>query len=244
MRCCHGRAVEEIVCLTRLCWRRIRRNGGKDVSARRVQVHAGRTPARAPPARVVTRGVVLHHRSYGYDIVTVVARWVVRVNVGVVSAVAGGARHDGVRRFDGVLKRLVVAASAPAAAYDLRALVGRVVESQNSIGGVSSVGAEELENHDLDIPVDAGDTHGVVRESADGTGRVRSVLVIEVSIAVTFTRIPYGIVAIEPVPSPDVIDVPVSVVIDAVAGDFIRVDPDIWRKVRMVDIAACVYDGH
>ena len=71
-----------------------------------------------------------------------------------------------------------------------------------------------------------------------------AVLIIEVSIAIAFAWIPYGVVAVEPVPSPDVIDVPVSVIINAISGDFIRVDPDVWCKVRMVDITTCVNDGH
>ncbi len=105
-----------------------------------------------------------------------------RIDVCIVTAVAGRARHDGVRCFDCVFQRLVVTAPAPATAYHLRALVGRVVESQDCIGSVTSVRAEELENHDLDIPVDAGDPHGVVCKSANGAGRVGTVLVIEVPV--------------------------------------------------------------
>ena len=86
-----------------------------------------------------------------------------RIDVCIVAAVSGGARYDSVRCFNGVLERLVVSAPAPTAAYHLRALVGRVVESQDCIGSVTSVRAEELEDHDLDIPVDACNAYGVVR---------------------------------------------------------------------------------
>jgi hypothetical protein len=71
-----------------------------------------------------------------------------------------------------------------------------------------------------------------------------AVLVIEVPIHITFTWIPYRVVAIEPVPPPDIVDVAVSVIINTVSGDFIWVNPDVRSKVRMVDITTCVNDGH
>ncbi len=66
--------------------------------------------------------------------------------------------------------------------------------------------------------------------------------VIEVSVYVAFIRVPHRVVAMVKIPSPDIIDVPVSVVINAVSRDLIRINPDVRLKVRMECIATCVND--
>ena len=51
------------------------------------------------------------------------------------------------------------------------------------------------------------------------------------------------IVIVGKIPAIDIVDISVSIIIDTVSGDLTGVDPDVGRQIRMVDIAAGVYDG-
>ncbi len=85
-----------------------------------------------------------------------------RAYVGVLAAVACGAHDESISRLNCILEGLLVRPSAPAAADDFGALGMGVLHRENRIRSVPAIGANELETDDLHIPVDAGDTHGVV----------------------------------------------------------------------------------
>ncbi len=98
--------------------------------------------------------------------------------VGIVSRVARRATDDGLSGLDSVFERLVKAAPAPAAAYDLSALIVGILHRQDCSGRVPAAGADELERNDLEVPVDPGDAHAIIAERADGSGAMCAVFVI------------------------------------------------------------------
>ena len=98
----------------------------------------------------------------------------------------------------------------------------------------AAVGVQELEGHDLDVPVDAGDADAVVAHGADGAGDVRAVAVVVHRVAVV----------VDEVVAVDVVDVAVAVVVDAVAGDLARVGPDVGGQVGVGVVDAGVDHGH
>ena len=85
-----------------------------------------------------------------------------------------------------------------------------VVEAPDGVARrAAAVGAEELQGHDLDVPVDAGDADAVVAHGADRAGDVRAVAVVVQRVAVV----------VDEVVAVDVIDEAVAVVVDPVAGN-------------------------
>src|SRR5262249_24208377 len=94
-------------------------------------------------------------------------------------------------------------------------------------------GVEELERHEADVPIDAGDADAVVADRPDGAGHVGAVAVVVHGVAVVV----HEVVAV------DVIDVAVVVVVDAVAGDFAGVGPDVGGQVGVVVVDAALDDG-
>ena len=67
--------------------------------------------------------------------------------------------------------------------------------------------------------------------------------VIEVSISIALARVPHAVVIVEPVPTPEVIDVAVSVIIDSGRPIHLGlVDPDVVSQVWVENVAASVYN--
>ena len=116
----------------------------------------------------------------------------------------------------------------------MRAHLHGVVEGADGVGdGAAAVGVEELQGHDLHVPVDAGHADAVVAHGADGAGHVRAVAVVVHRVAVV----------VDEVVAVDVVDEAVAVVVDAVAGDLAGVGPDVGGQVGVGVIDAGVDDG-
>src|SRR5207247_292038 len=137
---------------------------------------------------------------------------------------------------DGVLQRLLVAPAAPTVAGqpDVHALLphaGGVVEGLHGVGGgAGAVGGEELQGHDLHVPVHARHADAIVADGADGAGDVGAVAHVVHGVAVFVGEV--GAV--------DVVDVAVVVVVDAVAGHLEGVVPHVGGQVRVGVVDAAV----
>src|SRR5262249_29703084 len=155
----------------------------------------------------------------GDNVVEVVVGGIVGGDVVVGAGVAGGGHEDvtlGAGVVEGVEHRLVIPAAAPAVVGDLRPVIHRVVERQHGVAErPAAVGVQELHRHYLHVPVDAGHADAVVPLGADDPGDVRAVAVVVVGIVVVGNE----------VPAVDVVDEPVVVVVDSVAGDFAGLRP-------------------
>ena len=110
---------------------------------------------------------------------------------------------------------------------------GDVVNSSDRVTRISTAWAEKPQGHDGDIPGDASDAVGVVANCPD---RARNMGAVSIGVH----RI--GVVVVEVV-AVDVIDVAITVIVDAVAGNFTRVDPDVVGEIRMGVIDAGVDHG-
>src|SRR5205814_340858 len=124
-------------------------------------------------------------------------------------AVAGRGHVD-VTGVAGVADRIVQGLregiTAVAIIGDLGAMGDRIVQGEDDVdGGAAVSGIYDLQGHDLDVPVDAGDADAVVTDGADGAGHVRAVVVVVHRIAVVIGEV---------IPV-NVVDVAVAVVIDA-----------------------------
>ena len=82
---------------------------------------------------------------------------------------------------------------------------------------------EELEGHQLGIPVDSDDTAAVVALAGNRAGDVRAVTMNVHRIAIVVGEV----VAV------DIVHVAVTIVVDAVAGDFARIGPDVLHQIGM-----------
>src|SRR5205814_8544457 len=93
-------------------------------------------------------------------------------------------------------------------------------------------------------PIHAHDPDPVIANGADGSGHVRGV-VVDITLIPACYRIAAGIVkhmivVVCKVPSIDIVDKAVAVVVDSVAGNFAGIGPDICGQVRMSNIDAFI----
>jgi hypothetical protein len=98
--------------------------------------------------------------------------------------------------------------------------------------------AQELQRHELDVPVDAGDADAVVADRADDPCDVRAVAVVVIRV----------VVVVDEVPAAPVVDIAVAVVVRAVRSAartvLTVIDPDISGEIRMCHVEARVKDSH
>jgi len=219
----HGRAAEILVA------RRIaaagvarRRHRREDAHARRAEVHRAR-----PVVREGRQVVGCVGGRDAHDVGQRVAGGIERRGV-VVARVVPGRRDEqhagGVGGGDRVGERLRILAAAPAVVHHPRAHIGGVDDGVDGVRGeAEAVRPDEFHAHQAHVPVHPGDADAVVAGRADGSRDVRAVAVVVRGIGVAVVEI----VAV------DVVDVAVAVVVDAVAGDLARVDPDVRGEVRM-----------
>src|SRR5262249_38854679 len=203
-----------------------------DANARSGDVH--RRAAEVGEARQVVGAV---GRRDGYDVVPGVVGRVERAGVVVRPVVAGGG-DAGAPGGRGLVDGGGGGGSSPAAAVtvvdDLGPASDRVVQGADGVAHVPAArGVEELEGHELCVPVDPGDADPVVADGPDRPGDVGAVAVV-----VHRVRVIVG----EVVPV-DVVAVAVAVVVDAIARDLARVGPDVRGQVRVVVVDAGVNHG-
>ena len=113
---------------------------------------------------------------------------------------------------------------------DLSAVVDGIDNRLGQVGcpGVAEA-VESLEHHDLSVRIDTGDADVVVLRRRNDPGYERAMSVV----------IPGPIVACNEVPSDDVVDVSVAVIILTVVRRFSRISPQIRpTEIQMVPIKA------
>ncbi len=155
-----------------------------------------------------------------------------------VATVAGG-EHDNrpepvrgsYRVFQDRVTRTRKAAS-PTVVDDIRPVLGGVDQGRRQTGATAAAAVvQPLDRHDLCSRGDADDADGVIADRRDRAGHVRPV-------AVAVERV---VVVAREVPAVDVIHEAIAVVVEAVAGDFRRMRPDIGGDVRMRRIEAGIH---
>src|SRR5207245_8325634 len=109
-----------------------------------------------------------------------------------------------------------------------------IVQRRDGRGKLArAAGVENLEGHQLAGPTDAGHIGVVVADGGDGAGDVRAVAQV----------IHWIVVIIGEVPAVNVVAVAVAVVVDAIAGDFKRIGPDVGGQIGVGVIDATVDDA-
>ena len=214
-----------------------RPDGAQDVLAGRAQVDRGEAIVGKPgPVVVVVRG---RHRDDGVE--GQLAGPVVDARVVVVLRVVARRRQQEdvllVRVGHGVPQGLaVVVHETPAAAHHSRAVVRRVDDALGRVRAeaLKVLPADDAQRHDAHPPVDAGDPDAVVAFRPDDPGAVRAVAVVVHGIVVIILE----------VPATHVVDVPVAVVVHAVAWDLARVGPHVVHQIRVVVVNAGVQHCH
>ena len=155
--------------------------------------------------------------------------------VGHAVVAGGGHQHAaGVGRLQRVLHGDGGGAAAEGHVDDVRAVVVGVEDALGDLGLVEeAAGHARLDGHELHV---VGKTHhaDVVVGSGDDAGHMGAVAVV-VHAAVA-SRLQIHAV--------DVVDAAVAVVIDAVAGDLLGVDPDVVLEILVGVVHAGVDDGH
>ena len=110
---------------------------------------------------------------------------------------------------------------------------GVVQRRDRGARGAAAAGVEELQPHDRDLPVHARDSGAIVADRADGAGHVRAVRVVVEHVG--------GVVG--EVPTVDIVDIAVAVVVDAVTRRLAGVAPDVRREIGVVVVDAGVDHG-
>ncbi|KAF5037535.1 hypothetical protein DSECCO2_563600 [anaerobic digester metagenome] len=125
---------------------------------------------------------------------------------------------------DRISQRLVVIAPAPGAADDIRTHHGCILDSKDCIRILTiPVRAEELKRHDRCVPHNSRNALSVVPYSGNGSGAVSTMAMEVIGVVVVIIK----------VPTINIIDISVAVIIDPVAGNLSRVLPYIRSKVRV-----------
>ena len=93
-----------------------------------------------------------------------------------------------------------------------------------------------FDRHDFCLPIHADNAKGIIAGSSDSSGNMRTVAVDVLNVSVSKGRIKGRI------PSVDVVDVAIAVVIATVSWDFTSVDPEIALKIGMSGINTGVDD--
>ena len=145
----------------------------------------------------------------------------------VVGMVAGRRHNDGAafaRELDGVLQGWVVSVGAPARVDHLRPLGHGVRDGAHGVGGHDvALGRDDLQREDVRVPVDPRDAHSVVASRRDDARDVGAVA----------DRVHRIVGTGEEVPTRQVVDQPVAVVVETVL-------PGAAEEIAGVDVAVPV----
>ena len=185
-----------------------------EIGTQHIHARRGQVDRRSPVIGERGQRVVVVRRGDRDDVGQVVARWIVGRRVESVAALPAAATNNMPASPLAVIashESLRSRAATPAVVRqpDVHAVVvphhGRVVERRDGRRRRSRPScAQELQAHDLDVPVDARHADRVVPDRADRAGHVRAVAVVVDRIAVV----------VDEVVAVDVVDVPVAVVVD------------------------------
>ena len=111
----------------------------------------------------------------------------------------------------------------------------KVINRSNSIGCGPTIGPQKLRRNHCHIPVHTSHTGTVSTLTTNCTGHVSAVIIIH--------RVVNAVIVAFKIPTVNVIDISVSVVIDAI-DSVVRVRPDVIDQVRVSDLNACIDNSH
>src|SRR5678815_1401098 len=130
-----------------------------------------------------------------------------------------------------VAQRVGVQETSPAGVEHLDAQSNGVLDGGDGVGrGARAACTQKLERHNAGRPAHAGDTFAVVAGRSEQSRHVRAVTVVVVGI----------VVAIAKIPAVDIVGVSVAVVVEIIAGDFVRVGVDHAGQVFVIEFNAAV----
>ena len=138
------------------------------------------------------------------------------------------------------MQRLGVTTASPGVvrSHDIDSMailqIGHVVQSFDRIGGGATGRAEKLERNHRDVPIDADDPSTVASRTSNRSSDVCSVGIL--------ARIKHAVVIRDKIPSAEVVDVPVAIVVDPVACDLERIEPHVVHQVRVRKLDSFVDD--
>ena len=168
-----------------------------------------------------------------------------RAGIVIIITIACGRSVENVRHTrliqpgQGILQSLREAPTSPAVVGNHHVLpidilhFVEVFDTLDSIGsGTTATRVEELASSYTDRPVDSHNPCAVVPRCADGARYVAAVAVVVQGVTATRDRV-------DPV---NVINVPITIVVDAVAGSLPRVGPHISDQVRVIVFHARIDD--
>ena len=114
--------------------------------------------------------------------------------------------------------------------------VSEVIDRFNRIDGAPSAGSEELAGNISDFPVYPRHTNLVASGGCDSASDMGAMVIAG--------AIEDGVVIGDKVPSVNIIDVEVAIVVFAVPLDFVRIGPDVLLQIRMEELNSFVNDSH
>ena len=214
MRRGHRGAAEALI--------RVARRGAVNLTARRGEVHRGR--AVVGKARKPVRSC---RGGHGDDVRARVTAGIVRRHIGIGRFIARRRHKQNARRVRGIdlrFERLREAAAAPGIRGQVHpdaCGIGRGLHRVRS--RATAARRQEFQAHERHLPVHAGHTRAVVAHAADAARAVRAVVVV----------IHRVVVVVREIPAPRVIDVAISIVVEAVRGDFAGIRPHVRHQIRM-----------
>ena len=139
---------------------------------------------------------------------------------------------------DRVVQRLRIAATAPriVAGNQIDPVadfqVGQIVNRPYRVGSRASAGTEELCRDHLDVPVDTNNPGRVSSFPANRASNVGSMVVSR--------SIVDGIVVVNEIPSVDVVDVAIAVVINSIPGNFVGINPSVSVQIGVSYLKAFI----
>ncbi len=139
---------------------------------------------------------------------------------------------------NGGLHRRAPGAAAPAVVEHRRAVIHRVNDGGDGIGGIAAVFPEKFERHDFGVRVGPANAVVVVRFGGNRSGHMRTVCA---ALILNIHRVAIAVIKIHAV---DIVRPAVSVVVDSIAGDLAGVRPHLIGEVEMGVVHTGINDGY
>ncbi|MFM7643046.1 MAG: hypothetical protein ACKO45_16070 [Cyanobium sp.] len=113
--------------------------------------------------------------------------------------------------------------------------IGEVIESHDSPRGVTPGVTQELCRNHRYIPIHPSHTYAVASYPTNGAGNMGAMIIT--------SPIKYAVVIIKEVPTSDIINIAVSIIINAV-NNIKGIQPSVCRKIRMIVIKPLVNNAN
>lgn len=199
--------------------------GGIDCLARGHDIHAGEAVVGKP-----CQTVAVVAGGHGNQRLARITGGIMRVAVDIGAGIAGGGDRQmtgvGGER-EGLGQRAVILPAAPTVVGQLRAHHHCVIQCLNRVEQASRAAViEKFQRHDLCLWGDPRDPGAVVGGCGNGAGHMGAMAVAVHRIAIVVGEI----IAMH------IVDIPVAVVVQTIAGDLGLIDPNVVRQIGMAVI--------